>query len=104
MNIHNFGPYILTGCPHSPEQLKEKWFVEVEGWTYKLPTKEEIQTGRRARWVNAKGEQMIPSTGGLPPLHESLDLHEQWVWPELRKRGNYKVSFNSTGVGGVNCL
>jgi hypothetical protein len=57
----------LTG-----EQLTELFFTKVKGWEristpfYKMPT---------GGYHNLE----------LPQLHKSLDLQEEWLWPELRK-------------------
>lgn len=70
----------LTG-----EQLTEKFFVEVKGWKNR---------GTLDYWY----EEL--SVGGfkfrmqnLPPLHTSLDLQEEWLWPELEKIGATRSYF-----------
>ena len=57
----------------TPEKLTEKFFTDVLGW-------EKMELG--TWWVTPQSE----TERGLPPLHESLDLQEEWVVPELLKR------------------
>lgn len=42
-------------------------------------------------------------TCGLPQLHTSLDLQEEWVWPELFRHGYCKIDFFITTGGKVRC-
>jgi len=71
----------LTG-----EQLTEKFFTEFKGWEWKLP--DGWKPGSSNAWVGRSGRLAYDKTE-LPPLHASLDLQEEELWPELFSKKVY---------------
>jgi len=75
----------LTG-----EQLTEKFFTEVKGWEWKLP--DGWKHGSSHAWVGPSG-RLASGEIELPTLHTSLDLQEEWLWPELIKIRHFGIEF-----------
>jgi len=79
----------LTG-----EELTEKFFTEVKGWKCKNMNDPALTGEKFFLWSDRQGViwaestcetgQIIPKD--LPPLHTSLDLQKEWLWPELLKK------------------
>jgi len=76
------------------ELLTEKFFTEVKGWEWK-PNRID-KTGHRGEgWY--QGDKF---KGFCNNLHNSLDLQEEWLWPELRKKYFNMVRFIDTEDNG----
>jgi len=71
----------LTG-----EQLTEKFFTEVKGWVYEPARDESFASD--FYWYKAGGDGRVVAVT-LAPLHTSLDLQEEWLWPELFSKKVY---------------
>jgi len=87
----------LTG-----EQLTEKFFTEVKGWEKKTPTTLEVAHGQLEdywNYPNVDGKFYL-SIQLLHPLHTSLDLQEEWLWPELWKKGIDYAHFEARKLKG----
>jgi len=78
-----------------PEQLTEVFFYEVLDWRRSVdhPTHWEQK--------NVDGHSFIGAD--LPKLHHSLDLQEEWVWPELRKEIFMFTEFTQEGADDYLC-
>ncbi len=86
----------------TPEQLTEKFFTEVLGWTWfvKQPPHTWSVNDKVIAWRSREGEEQHR---GLEPLHKSLDLQEIWLWPELLKIKINRIEFTAQCNGWVKC-
>lgn len=80
----------------APEKLTEKFF-EFKGWKYKEIHRRHqmvevwpLHVKRPSVWYVNDTYDNYPYGSQLPPLHTSLDLQEEWLWPELHKVDLYK--------------
>jgi len=72
------------------QEMTELFFTKVKGWEkgdFLLRT--DTLHGLKA-WYKYKNEHGI-GKNTFPKLHTSLDLQEEWVWPELHKLDIWRV-------------
>lgn len=81
------------------EEATRLFFEKVKLWE-----KETIQAHTSCGYAEVwrRGPDRYDYAEELPHLHESLDLQEKWVWPELVKIGYKQVTFDSDGYCWLN--
>ncbi len=80
------------------EKLTELFFTKVKGWekgSFILPITPTSKVNGRYGYKDHNGE----GANMLPHLHESLDLQEIWVVPELEKIKVDNITFDMTSNG-----
>ena len=79
-------------------ELTEKFFEEIKKWEWQSPSTMEAGCSTFGHWLSLDGTKCEE----LPELDTSLDLQEEWVCTELRKRKiDLVVTSYSDGSGKV---
>jgi hypothetical protein len=64
----------------NPEKLDELFFTKVKGWKW-------CHIADLGQSFKGWHDENMEYQRELPPLRKSLDLQEEWLWPELWKKG-----------------